>query len=245
MKTNNKGFDYCFNAQVVVDEEHQIILTAEPSAAANDKQQAIPMAEATVANLEAADIERPQEESRSESLADATPTNVQVAETQQPQAEVQSEASADATVTSLQAAGIEQPQAEGQAAGAVKRIPLSADNGYFSEDNVGGLETRGFDPHIATGRQKHNQPQASEGVASPPAKATVKERMAQKLRTPEGRACYAKRKQIVEPVFRQIKQGRGFRQFLLRGLSKVQGEWNLVCLTHNLLKIWRYQYALN
>ena len=66
----------------------------------------------------------------------------------------------------------------------------------------------------------------------------MKERMAYKLRTKEGRACYAKRKQIVEPVFGQIKQGE-LRQFLLRGLRKVGAEWKLVCLTHNLLKIWR------
>jgi transposase len=219
MKTNNKGFDYCFNAQVVVDEEHQIIIAAEVSDAANDKQQAIPLADATVANLEAAGIERPQ-------------------------AEGQSEPPADATLTSLRANAADQSQAEGRSEGAVKPIPLSADNGYFSEGNVGGLETRGFDPHIATGRQKHNQAQASEGVAPPPAEPTVKEQMAHKLRTPEGRACYAKRKHIVEPVFGQIKQGRGFRQFLLRGLKNVKGEWKLASLTHNLLKIWRYQYAL-
>ena len=72
----------------------------------------------------------------------------------------------------------------------------------------------------------------------------MKERMAYKLRTKEGRACYAKRKQIVEPVFGQIKQGRGFRQFLLRGWQKVGAEWKLVCLSHNLLKIWRYECAL-
>jgi transposase len=193
MKVSNKGFDYCFNAQVVVDEEHQIILAAEVSGAANDKQQGVPMGAATLANLEAADIERPQAGGPTEAVA--------------------------------------QP------------IPLSGDNGYFSEKQVEGLEAQGFDPHIATGRQKHNQPGVSEVVGPAPAEATVKERMAHKLRTKEGRARYAKRKQIVEPVFGQIKQGRGFRQFLLRGLNKVQGEWKLVCLTHNLLKIWRYQCA--
>ena len=67
--------------------------------------------------------------------------------------------------------------------------------------------------------------------------------MAAKVRTPEGRALYARRKVIVEPVFGQIKGARGFRRFLLRGLAKVRGEWRLVCLTHNLLKIWRYRCA--
>jgi transposase len=193
MKVSNKGFDYCYNAQVVVDEEHQIILAAEVSNAANDKHQGVPMGAATVANLEAAEIERPTD--------------------------------------------------EGPAGIVFRPIPLSGDNGYFGEDQVKGLEAQRFDPHIATGRQKHHQSGVAEAVGPPPAAATVKERMEHKLRTREGRACYAKRKQIVEPVFGQIKQGRGFRQFLVRGLKKVQGEWKLACLTHNLLKIWRYQCA--
>jgi len=70
--------------------------------------------------------------------------------------------------------------------------------------------------------------------------ATAKERMRAKLDTESGRALYAQRKTIVEPVFGQIKEARGFRRFLLRGLAQVRGEWCLVCLTHNLLKIWRY-----
>jgi transposase len=193
MKVSNKGFDYCFNVQAVVDEEHQIILAAGVSDSANDKQQAVPMGAATLANLEAA--------------------------------------------------GIERPQGEGPSGAVSRPIPMSGDTGYFSEDQVKGLESQGFDPHIATGRQKHNQPLIAETTDPPPAAATVTERMAHKLRTKEGRACYAKRKQIVEPVFGQVKQGRGFRQFLVRGLKKVQGEWKLACLTHNLLKIWRYQCA--
>jgi hypothetical protein len=69
--------------------------------------------------------------------------------------------------------------------------------------------------------------------------------MAAKVRTPAGRAVYARRKVIVEPVFGQIKEARGFRRFLLRGLAQIRGEWRLVCLTHNLLKIWRYGWALH
>ena len=67
--------------------------------------------------------------------------------------------------------------------------------------------------------------------------------MAAKVRTPEGKALYARRKVIVEPVFGQIKEARGFRRFLLRGLEKIRGAWRLVCLTHNLLKLWRYGSA--
>ncbi len=108
------------------------------------------------------------------------------------------------------------------------------------------MESQGYDPYIATGRQKHNQPASSntDGDDPPGDDATAKERMTRKLQTASGRARYAKRKHIVEPVFGQMKQARGFRQFLLRGLNKVRGEWKLVCLTHNLLKIWRYRTAL-
>ncbi len=101
------------------------------------------------------------------------------------------------------------------------------------------LETLGFDPYMATGRQPHHASEAE--VSDPP--ATAKERMAAKVRTPEGRALYARRKVIVEPVFGQIKEARGFRRFLLRGLKKIRGEWRLVCLTHNVLKLWRYGCA--
>jgi hypothetical protein len=60
-----------------------------------------------------------------------------------------------------------------------------------------------------------------------------------------GKALYARRKVIVEPVFGQIKEARGFRRFLLRGLDNIRGEWRLVCLTHNLLKIWRDGYVVH
>jgi hypothetical protein len=92
---------------------------------------------------------------------------------------------------------------------------------------------------MATGRQKHQAPEA-EASDTP---ATAKERMAATVRTPEGKALYARRKGIVEPVFGQIKAVRGFRRFLRRGLEKIRGAWRLVCLTHNLLKLWRYGSA--
>ena len=113
------------------------------------------------------------------------------------------------------------------------------DTGYYSEAAVEALETLGFDLYIATERQRHHSPQAQ--AAEPP--ATAKERMAAQVRTLEGKALYARRKVIVEPVFGQIKEARGFRRFLLRGLTNILGEWRLVCLTHNLLKIWRYGIA--
>jgi IS5 family transposase len=117
---------------------------------------------------------------------------------------------------------------------------MTADTGYFSAAAVAGLEEAGFDPYLATKRQKHHEAEAAVPL---PAAATAKERMSAKVNTPAGRALYARRKVIVEPVFGQIKGARGFRRFSLRGLAKVNGEWNLVCLTHNLLKVWRYGCA--
>lgn len=188
MQTNNKGWDYCGNAQVSVDGAYQIILASDVTDAANDKQQAEPVAQATLATLAQAGIERPKDES-----------------------------------------------------GAVQSIPATLDNGYYSEAAVEALEDLGFDPYIATGRQRHHVPEAE----APETAATAQERMAAKVRTPAGKALYARRKVIVEPVFGQIKEARGFRRFLLRGLEHIRGEWRLVCLTHNLLKIWRYGRTLS
>jgi transposase len=197
MKRSNKGFDYCYNAQAVVDSEHQIIVAAEVTAAANDKQQAVPLAQAAVDNLAVAAIERPRDDQ-----------------------------------------------------GRPLPIPNTADNGYYSEENVRGVAAVGLDPYFAVGRQKHHAP-ATEAIAATETPVTAstsaavadenpKAAMASKLRTPTGRALYAARKHIVEPVFGQIKQVRGFRKFLLRGLELVSAEWKLICLTHNLLKIWRH-----
>jgi transposase len=120
----------------------------------------------------------------------------------------------------------------------------SLDAGYYSDDNVAYLESEGIDGYIATGRRKHGEkiPPAPRGRI--PKDATTKERMARKLRTIKGRATYAKRKQMVEPVFGQIKEPRGFRRFSLRGLVNVTGEWDLICLTHNLLKLFRSGYQV-
>ncbi|HEQ60483.1 MAG TPA: IS1182 family transposase [Firmicutes bacterium] len=116
---------------------------------------------------------------------------------------------------------------------------LSADSGYFSETNVEHLQEQGVDAYVATGRTKHgeNPPSAARGRI--PESASASERMKRKLRTLKGRATYSKRKAIVEPVFGQIKEVRGFRRFSLRGLEKVRAEWTLICLTHNLLKLFR------
>lgn len=117
----------------------------------------------------------------------------------------------------------------------------SMDSGYFSEANVVWLEENGIDGYVATGRIKHGERVPAAPRGRPPDDPTVKEKMARKLRTKKGRETYSKRKSIVEPVFGQIKRARGFVQFSLRGLEKMRGEWALVCLTHNLLKLFGSQ----
>ena len=186
MRTNNKGWEYCGNAQASVDAAYQIIVACDVTTESNDTQQAEPMARMTVAHLEQAGI--------------AMPT--------------------DAT-------------------GAAQKVPATYDSGYYSAAAAAAVEQRGFEPYMATGRQRPHISEAEE--MEPP--ATAKERMAAKVRTPVGRALYARRKVIVEPVFGQIKEARGFRRFLLRGLDNIRGEWHLVCVTHNLLKLWRYTCA--
>jgi transposase len=124
---------------------------------------------------------------------------------------------------------------------------LLADSGYCSESNLGYLESvaepeEKIEAYIATERQKHGEEPKACPRGPLPKGATRVERMRRRLQSKVGKAVYAARKGIVEPVFGQIKQARGFRQFLLRGLKKVQGEWALVCLTHNLLKLHRLCY---
>ena len=120
----------------------------------------------------------------------------------------------------------------------------SLDAGYYSDDNVAYLESETIDGYIATGRQKHSDRIPPTPRGRIPKDATTKEKMARKLRTAKGRATYSKRKHIVEPVFGQIKEARGFRRFLLRGLENVTCEWDIVCLTHNLLKLFRSGYQV-
>ena len=116
---------------------------------------------------------------------------------------------------------------------------ILADSGYGSEENFKYLRRRHIDGYVATERQKHGEQRLVCKRGPLPKGANAVERMKRKLQTQVGRRIYALRKAIVEPVFGQIKQVRGFRQFLLRGLEKVQREWALVCLTHNILKLHR------
>ena len=169
-----RDFQQAYNCQAAVDSACQIILAAQATNQASDKQQAVSMIEQAIGN-----------------------------------------------------------------AGVVPK-EVSADAGYYSAKAVEGLSTLGVDPFIAPDKTRHGQaiPPAPRGRI--PANLSARDRMRRKLRTKRGRQRYAIRKETVEPVFGQIKQGRGFRQFLLRGLEKVNREWSLICTGHNLLKLFRF-----
>ena len=115
---------------------------------------------------------------------------------------------------------------------------MSADAGYFSSDAVKSLTAQGIDVYMPPDRMSHRLtlPPAPRGRI--PKSLSVVDRMRRKLRTKKGKERYGLRKELPEPVFGQIKQVRGFRQFLLRGNDKVSGEWKLICTGHNLLKLF-------
>lgn len=191
MKTSNKGWDQCGNAQAIVSED-QLILACDVTNQANDVQQVVPLLEKLEENLQA-------------------------------------------TGTSL---------ATSPAAPTVKPAFLG-DAGYYSESNTRALEDAGLDPFLATQRLKHNErlPETEDDEGGDDSHLTAKQKMAKKVRSKRGRETYSRRKAIVEPVFGQIKGARGIRQFSMRGMKKMQGEWALICLTHNLLKLFRAQPA--
>jgi transposase len=137
---------------------------------------------------------------------------------------------------------VDQARANLEAAGVEKPIGAAViDSGYYSEANTAALEERGIDPYIATERLKHNEEIPPVPRGRTPEDLTAKQRMARKLRTKKGKTTYAKRKGIIEPIFGQLKQALGFRQFSLRGLASLRGEWRLMCTVHNLLKLWRHE----
>jgi transposase len=114
------------------------------------------------------------------------------------------------------------------------------DSGYYSEANTAALEQRGIDPYVATERLKHREEIPPVPRGRIPDGLSAKQRMARKLRTKRGRGRCARRKAIIEPIFGQVKQVLGFRQFALRGLAAMRSEWRLMCTVHNLLKLWRH-----
>jgi transposase len=182
MRSSNKGWDQCGNAQAVTN-DHQIILAADVTHQANDVRQMVPMVDQTRANLDAAGV-----------------------------------------VEAIKA--------------------MVGDAGHYSETNATSLEGRGIEPYLATERLKHSEKVASAPRGRIPKGLTAKQRMARKLRTKVGREIYARRKGMIEPIFGQLKQVLGFRQFSMRGLSSMRGEWRLMATVHNLLKLWRHDQKM-
>ena len=142
-----------------------------------------------------------------------------------------------------------QPSDKGQAVsmieetiGNVGTVPrdVSADAGYYTDMAVEELYAMGVDPFVAPEKTRHGKVLEPAPRGRIPQGLSVRDRMRRKLRTKRSRNRYALRMETVEPVFGQIKQGRGFRQFLLRGLEKVNREWLLICAGHNLLKLFRF-----
>jgi transposase len=176
-----KGFEQAYNAQIVVDEEHQIIVAEQLIAQTNDKQQLAPMLAQVEANL------------------------------------------------------------------GRKPTVASADAGYYADSQFLDQRLEGIDLHVPPDRQRHNQPpppgdpppMTADADQSPPTPKTRIADMRSKLKSAAGHAIYRMRKAIVEPVFGQIKQARGFRRFSFRGQTKTGAEWSFICTTHNLLKLWR------
>jgi transposase len=135
---------------------------------------------------------------------------------------------------------VDQARANLEAAGVKEAIKAAlGDAGYYSETNATDLKRRGIDPYLATERLKHHEKVAAAPRGRIPKHLTAKQRMARKLRTKVGREMYAKRKGMIEPIFGQLKQVLGFRQFSMRGLASMRGEWRLMATVHNLLKLWR------
>jgi len=126
-----------------------------------------------------------------------------------------------------------------------KPSKASADAGYFSQAQITDNQLQGIDLYVAPERLRHGKKIADVGDQAPPsAQPTLIEQMREKLKSAQGHAVYKMRKAIVEPVFGQIKEARGFRRFSLRGEPKVGLEWQLICLTHNLLKLFRATVCL-
>jgi transposase len=125
--------------------------------------------------------------------------------------------------------------------GNLEKLPekTSGDAGYFSEEALTDERCSGTDLYVPPNRVPHGQAASSKTPAVTPQQGSASCEMRKKLDSPEGKAVYARRKAIVEPVFGQIKGARGLRGFSFRGLAQVAAEWDIICWTHNLLKLFR------
>ena len=141
----------------------------------------------------------------------------------------------------------DQPSDKGQANPMMQQVKentgglpreMSADAGYFSSDEVTKLAVAGINAYVPPDKMCHTDKMPAAPRGRIPQGLSVADRMRRKLRTKQGKKRYGLRKELPEPVFGQIKQVRGFRQFLLRGKEKVRCEWRLICAGHNVLKLF-------
>ena len=141
----------------------------------------------------------------------------------------------------------DQPSDKGQATPMMQQVKentgklpreMSADAGYYSSDEVIKLTASGIDAYMPPDKMGHTYKMPAAPRGRIPQSLSVADRMRRKLRTKQGKKRYGLRKELAEPVFGQIKQARGFRQFLLRGKEKVRGEWRFICAGHNVLKLF-------
>jgi len=140
---------------------------------------------------------------------------------------------------------VDQARANLDAAGVQEAIKAAlGDAGYYSEMNATELQQRGIEAYLATERLKPHEKVASAPRGRIPDGLSAKRRMARKSRTKAGRLMYAKRKGTIEPIFGRLKQVLGLRQFSMRGLASMRGEWRLMATVHNLLKLWRNDQKL-
>ena len=224
MGQRGKGFVQAFNAQAAVDREKQIIVAADVTQDGHDRVQLVPMLEQVKQNNGA----KPEQVSADTGYY--SPTQV---------------ASPSVADIDLYIPPDEPPKKKEEAATEVgESQELASAEGpdeppNKKEEAATGVGESQEPPSVEVPRPNRKKPRSGYGPDGMPRI----EHLRQKLRTPEGKAIYAKRRETVEPVFGQIKERRGFRRFLLRGVDKVRAEWRIICLTHNLLKLYRATWA--
>ena len=118
---------------------------------------------------------------------------------------------------------------------------ITGDAGYWEPNAIEQCEKSGADLYISTRRRRHSE--TEQPPPGPSSKSELKARMDERLRSEKGAKLYPRRKATVEPVFGQIKEARGFRRFSLRGIVKAQGEWGLICIAHNICKLFKHAAA--
>ena len=223
-----KEFIQGYNAQAAVDSAAQIIVAAEITQQANDKQQLVPMVQAVEKNLG----KKPEHVTADSGYFSEKAVTDEAVEGVDLLVAVSREKHGSGTEQGGEAAEKNHGQKPGDE---------TADAGSYSAEAVNDAAVNGADPRVAVrgGKPGSGTEQGGKAAEQKPAKVpSAAETMRKKLNSADGKAIYKMRKAVVEPVFGQIKERRGLRSFLLRGLEKVSAEWKIICLTHNILKMF-------